>query len=82
MKYQYFRSAVFAAVILFCGGSTITSAQTLLGGLAFGSDGGDLGIRLGVYLPVVGKASVGGDFTYFFPRNSLDIYAFNANGPR
>lgn len=76
----YSRAAILAVLLFTFAGSSSLSAQTLIGGLAFGADGNDIGIRFGVFVPVTEIVDAGADFAIFFPGNDVDIYEFNANG--
>lgn len=80
MKFHFCLPLLLSIVVAALLGTTSSSAQLLQGGLVFGADGSDTGIRVGVYYPIVLNVDAGGDFTLFFPGNGVDIYEFNANG--
>jgi len=68
--------------------STTTQAQSKLGaGLVFGTEAESIGLQANFYTPIasVENLSVGGDLTYFLPKeitNNLDRtwFEFNVNG--
>lgn len=62
--------------------ANITAAQDgvqLEGGVLYGSDSVDLGIKLGATLPVSESIRAGGNFVIYFPGNNLSAWSLNGN---
>jgi hypothetical protein len=78
MKRTFLQTLSVTVLLLLVYGTSVSTAQTLQGGLAFGTDS-DLGVKVGVFVPVMESIDVGGDFTYFFP-DGFDLYELNFNG--
>jgi hypothetical protein len=59
----------------------MSSAQgvQLQGGILYGSDNVDLGVKLGATLPVAETVKAGGNFVIYFPGNDLSVWSLNGN---
>jgi len=78
MKYRFL--VLLTIAILFALGHTNSLAQTRLGGaLAFASKY-DFGLQFNSEFFVSDNISVAPDFTLYFPGNSQNFWAINANG--
>lgn len=69
---------LFLGVILSVNTSAAQGLQ-LQGGLLYGSDNVDLGVKLGATLPVAESIKAGGNFVIYFPGDNLSAWSLNGN---